>query len=68
MQERSRHVAVRRIAGRRGYTASRSRLRDSLAIGYGRWTVTDGKGRRVSPPGGWTLEQVEQWLADQASR
>ena len=58
-------MAVRRIAKRRGYTASRSRLRDPLAIGYGRWTVTGPRGRRISPRGGWTLEQVEQWLADQ---
>ena len=65
MQERSRQVAVRRIAKRRGYTASLSRLRDPLAIGYARWTVTDRKGKRVSPKDGWTLEQVEQWLADQ---
>jgi hypothetical protein len=65
MQERSRHVAVRRIASRRGYTASRSRLRDPLAVGYGRWTVTGRASKRISPPGGWTLEQVEQWLIDQ---
>jgi hypothetical protein len=65
MQERSRQVAVRRIAKRRGYTASLSRLRDPLAVGFGRWTVTDRKGKRVSPPDGWTLGQVERWLADQ---
>jgi hypothetical protein len=64
MQPESRHAAVRRIARRRGYTASRSRLRDRLAVGYGQWTVTDHEGRHVSPPGGWTLEQAEQWLAD----
>ena len=62
MQERSRHVAVRRTARRRGYTASKSRLRDPLAIGYGRWTVTDRTGRRISPDDGWTLDQVEHWL------
>lgn len=45
-----------------GYTASLSRLRDHLAVGYGMWTVTDSQGKRVSAPGGWTLEQVEQWL------
>jgi hypothetical protein len=65
MQQKSREIAVRRIASRRGYTASKSRLRDPLAVGYGVWTVTGSRGRRVSPPGGWTLEQVEQWLADQ---
>ena len=65
MQEKSRHVAVRRKAKRRGYTASKSGLRDPLAIGFGMWTVTDRRGRHVSPRGGWTLEQVEQWLARQ---
>jgi hypothetical protein len=65
MQQKSREIAVRRIASRRGYTASKSRLRDPLAIGYGRWTVTDRKGRRISPEDGWTLEQVEQWLERQ---
>ena len=65
MQQKSREISVRRIASRRGYTASKSRLRDHLAIGYARWSVTDRKGRRVSPPDGWTLEQVEQWLERQ---
>jgi hypothetical protein len=66
MKEKSRQVTVRRIAKRRGYTASLSRLRDKLAVGYGMWTVTEDRlgHRRVSPPGGWTLDQVEQWLAD----
>ena len=63
----SRYAAVRRIAKRRGYSASRSRLRDRLAAGYGQWTVISPTGEHVSPPGGWTLEQVEQWLADQQS-
>lgn len=58
-------MAVRRKATRRGYTASLSRLRDPLAIGYGRWTITDRQGTRVSPPDGWTLEEVEQWMTDQ---
>jgi hypothetical protein len=63
MKEKSRDIAVRRIAKRRGFSASKSRLRDPLALGYAMWTVTDDrKGRRVSPPGGWTLDQVEQWL------
>jgi len=67
MQQKSREVAVRRIAARRGYTAAKSRLRDPLAAGYARWTVTGPRPgrRRVSPTGGWTLEQAEQWLAGQ---
>ena len=66
IQLESRHAAVRRIAKRRGYTASRSRLRDHRAVGYGQWTITDRKGKHISPPGGWTLEQAEQWLARHA--
>ena len=62
MKEKSRYIRARRIAKRRGYTASLSRLRDPLAVGYGMWTVTDLRGKHVSAPGGWTLEQVEQWL------
>jgi len=62
MKEKSRYIRARRIAKRRGYTASLSHLRDPLAIGYGMWTVTGHQGKRVSAPGGWTLEQVEQWL------
>lgn len=65
MQLKSREVAVRRIAARRGYTATKSRLRDPLAVGYATWTVTGPRNKRVSPPGGWTLEQVEQWLSSQ---
>lgn len=68
MKENSRRVAVRRIASRRGFTASLSRLRDPLAVGYGMWTVTDSKDKRISAPGGWTLEQVERWLASQEGR
>ena len=62
MKAKSRYIRARRVAKRRGYDASLSRLRDPLAIGYGMWTVTDSKGKRVSAPGGWTLDQVEQWL------
>jgi len=65
VKQQSRDAAVRRIAKRRGYTASRSRLRDTAAIGYGRWTVTGPRGKRVSPKDGWTLEQAEQWLTHQ---
>ena len=65
MQEKSREVAVRRTAARRGYTAFKSRRRDPLATDYGMWTVTGPRSKRVSPPSGWTLQQVEQWLTSQ---
>lgn len=63
MSNKVRENRIRRIAKRRGYVASRSRLRDPRAVGYGTWTITDRKGKHISPPGGWTLEQTEQWLA-----
>ncbi len=53
---------MRRIAKRRGYTASRSRVRDKAAPGYGRWTVTGPGGGRISPERGWTLDQAEAWI------
>lgn len=64
----SREITVRRRASRRGYLASKSHLRDPLAIGYGLWTVTGPAGEQVSAPGGWTLEQAEQWIADQSAK
>lgn len=63
MQQRSREKRVRRIAARRGYRASKSRVRDPLAPGYGRWTVTGPEGGRISAKTGWSLEQVENWIA-----
>lgn len=65
MREESRDSAVRRISRRRGYTASKSRLRDPLAVGYGLWSLTDRDGSLISTGDGWTLEEVEQWLAGQ---
>jgi hypothetical protein len=62
VKRESRERAVRRIARRRGYTASLSRVRDQAAPGYDRWTVTGPQGGQISPERGWTLEQVEHWL------
>jgi hypothetical protein len=62
-KQESRERAVRRIAKRRGYTASLSRTRDPLARDYQRWHVTGPEGGRISPARGWTLEQAERWLA-----
>jgi alkylated DNA nucleotide flippase Atl1 len=59
----SRDAQVRRVARRRGYNASRSRVRDPRARGYGRWTVKGPEGGQISPERGWTLDQVEAWLA-----
>jgi hypothetical protein len=62
MKRQSRDAQVRRVAARRGYRASRSRVRDQLAPGYARWTVTGPEGRLLSGKRGWTLEQVEAWI------
>jgi hypothetical protein len=62
MKRESRDAQVRRVAKRRGYRASRSRIQDPLAPGYGRWTVTGPEGGQISPERGWTLEQVERWM------
>jgi hypothetical protein len=67
-KQESRERAVRRIARRRGFTASLSRTRDPLARDYQRWHVTGPEGGRISPPRGWTLEQAERWLARQGGR
>jgi hypothetical protein len=63
--QESRERYVRRVARRRGYTASLSRVRDQLAPGFGRWTVTGPGGRVLSGKRGWPLEQVERWLGRQ---
>jgi hypothetical protein len=68
MKIESRERRVRRIAARRGYTASLSRVRDRAAPGYGKWTVTSANGRLISGKRGWTLEQAEAWLARQAQQ
>jgi hypothetical protein len=62
MQTASRERRVRRIAQRRGYQASLSKVRDHAAPGFGRWTVTGPGGRLLSGKRGWTLEQVEAWI------
>ena len=64
-KKESRIKTVRRVARRRGYRVSLSRVRDPLATGYQRWTVTGPGGGRISPEGGWALEQVERWLGRQ---
>ena len=63
--EKIRENRLRDTARRRGYTLSKSRLRDPLAIGYGRWTVTSRDGSQISPADGWTLDQLEEWLTHQ---
>jgi hypothetical protein len=44
--EKVRENRLRRVAGRRGWTLSKSRRRDPLAVDYGIWTLT-GPGRKA---------------------
>jgi hypothetical protein len=60
--EKVRENRLRDTARRRGYQMSKSRLRDPLAVGYGRWHVTARDGQRISGEDGWTLDDVEAWL------
>jgi hypothetical protein len=55
---------VRRAAARQGLTLRKHRTRDPLALAYG-WYVLKGKRQLVHLR---TLEEVEHWLADPASR
>jgi hypothetical protein len=68
MKTESRERRVRRIAARRGYTASLSRVRDRAAPGYAKWTVTGPGGRLLSGQRGGSLEQAEAWLDRMAAR
>ena len=68
VKQESRERRVRRIAARRGYTASLSKVRDHAAPGYGRWTVTGPQGALLSGKRGWSLEQVERWLGRQGEQ
>ena len=55
---------VRRAAARQGFTLRKSRTRDELALNFG-WFISKGS-RQVAHLR--SLERVEQWLADPASR
>jgi hypothetical protein len=57
--EKVRENRLRRVAGRRGWTLSKSRRRDPLAVDFGTWTLTGpGRKARTFPD----LDAVEAFL------
>jgi len=62
--DKARENRARRAAERQGFTLRKSRTRDPLATGYG-WHILRGR-RQVAHLR--DLPDVEQWLADPASR
>jgi hypothetical protein len=64
MDDKARINKARRAAARQGLTLRRSRTKDELALDYG-WHVMRGSRQLAHLR---TLERVERWLADPASR
>jgi hypothetical protein len=62
--DKARINRARRAAARQGLTVRRSRTQDELALAYG-WFIDRGREQLAHLR---TLDQVEQWLADPASR
>ena len=62
--EKVRENRLRRMAERQGLALRKSRRRDPRAIDYGVfWLVDPGLNWLVvGEPGGWNLDQVEQYL------
>jgi hypothetical protein len=64
--EKVREGRVRRMLARQGYTLSRSRRRDTRALDYGRYTISDEEGTAVCEG---SLDDAEKWaLADKDQR
>ncbi len=55
---------ARRAAARQGFTLRKSRTRDELALNFG-WHIFKGSRQLAHLR---SLDRVEQWLADPASR
>jgi hypothetical protein len=64
--EKVRENRLRRMAKRQGLRLAKSRLRDTRALGYDRWTVLDVDGSPSLPMTGFNgllkLDEVEQYL------
>ena len=67
--DKVRELRLRRMASRRGYRLSRSRVRDPRAVGFGLYALVDeNTGKAVNPDivgrwkHSWTLDEVEKWL------
>jgi hypothetical protein len=65
---------LRRVAARQGFRLVKSPRRDPLAFDYNRWMITDSRtntvvaGTEVTGRPEMTLDQVETWLTNPASR
>jgi hypothetical protein len=62
---------LRRMAERQGFALRKSRRRDPLAIGFGRWwVVAPALGDQIVAGGetGFSLDDAEAWLTDPAGR
>jgi hypothetical protein len=72
--EKTHENRLRRAAERQGLRLVKSSRRDPLALDYSRWMITDPRtGSVVAGTGAtglpsMTLDQVEHWLTDPASR
>jgi hypothetical protein len=66
---RTREIRLRETAKRRGLTLEKSRKRDPLALGYGKWWLWTAKRGKVVLGGkrteGATLDEVEAYLTGQ---
>jgi hypothetical protein len=72
--EKTHENRLRRVAARQGFQLVKSSRRDPLAIGYNRWQITDPRtgtvvaGTGVTGLPSMTLDEVETWLTEPASR
>ena len=64
-EDKTRENRLRATAKRQGLELRKSRRRDPLAVGYGRyWLMAGDKWEKVRAGGqrGMTIDQVEEWL------
>jgi hypothetical protein len=69
---KAREVVLRRVAARRGFRIERSRRRDPLALGFGRYRILDAATGEVvagDGPGGYGLDlDAVQEILDKGSQ
>jgi hypothetical protein len=66
-QDKARENRLRRMAGRQGYTLTKSRRRDPLAADYGLWWITNERGTLQTSKRGIDLDAAEAWLNGERS-
>ena len=59
VKEKSREIRLRRMLDRQGYTLSKSRRRDTLALDYGLYVISNKDGEDVFDADG--LDDIEKW-------